>query len=470
MFKQLQKTSFFYLIIDLFLILFIFFSSYLFRHNSLSNLAVGLYLPNLREYSFIFMLWLIFLIISLKARGLYITDRALTIPREMARVALSVLYAGTLIAAVIFFAQYKFFSRAVFLSSFLMLCIFLSGWRLLKRLVVRKLISEGFHNVNVLIVGAGRAGRSVLEEIKRKPYWGFRVVGFLDDNKSGIIDDKPVLGKLSNCVEIAKRYFVDEVIVTIPSERKSVSEFIKQAKDMSIGLKIVPDNFEEPLEFLSVAYLGIIPLLSYKERRRHPAEFAMKRLFDFTVSLILTILLSPLFIIMGLLVKLSSPGPVFYVQKRTGYRGNAFNFYKFRSMVKEADSLKAHLADKNESKGNIIFKLKNDPRVTRLGRFLRKHSLDEIAQLLNVLKGDMSLVGPRPFPVEESQKLEYNLMQRLAIRPGVTGLAQIRGRSNLSIYRWVKWDLWYINNWSFWLDVVILWKTIPVILKGEGAY
>jgi len=139
-------------------------------------------------------------------------------------------------------------------------------------------------------------------------------------------------------------------------------------------------------------------------------------------------------------------------------------------MIKEADELKSNLMDKNESRGNIIFKIRQDPRITNIGRFLRRYSLDELPQIFNVLKGDMSFIGPRPFPVEESQKLESNHMERLIIRPGITGLAQIRGRSDLSFYRWAKWDLWYINNWSLMLDLKILWWTGPVVLRGRGAY
>ena len=161
---------------------------------------------------------------------------------------------------------------------------------------------------------------------------------------------------------------------------------------------------------------------------------------------------------------------MFYIHKRTGYKGRVFNFYKFRSMVKEADGLKPELLNKNESQGNIIFKIKQDPRITRVGKVLRKMSLDEFPQLINVLNGDMSLVGSRPFPVEESKKLDPSFLERFVIRPGITGLAQIRGRSDLPINRWVKWDLWYINNWSFWLDLKILFWTLPAVLKCRGAY
>lgn len=476
MFKTLRKVHVIYVFTDLMVMGMIFYSSYFlyFSYIFKSNLSLASFaksnLPNFNAYSFIFSLWAMLTIIFLRRRGLYFTDRSLSMPREMCRVCTGVLYASILVGTAVFFAKYKFFSRQIFLVSFFLLCIFLSGWRMVKRAIVRKLISGGFHNVNILIVGAGNIGRIILEEIKRNPYWGFNVTGFLDDSKDGAIDDIPVLGKLNKFDEVAKKHFIDEVIVTVPSAKEGVSKLINQMRKMHLGLKIVPEDFKESLPALDIVYLGITPLLTYKERKRHPAEFAFKRLFDFSVSLILLTLLSPLFLIISTLIKLSSPGSVFYIQKRSGFKGKVFNFYKFRSMVKEAEELKATLADKNESKGDVIFKIKRDPRITATGRFLRKLSLDELSQLINVLKGDMSLVGPRPFPVEESQKLEYNHMERLTVRPGITGLAQIRGRSDLSFYRWVKWDLWYINNWSFWLDLKILWRTMPVVLKGKGAY
>jgi len=470
MIKSVRKIYPFYVFTDLIFMVLSFGIPYILRFSFIDSAVVKFNLPNFKEYSFIFIFWAVFILISFNRRNLYSTDRTLTIPKEVFRIVKGIFYTGILIAALIFFGKYKFFSRRVFLGNFFLLLVFLSGWRIVKRLILRELISKGFHNTNVLIVGAGNISRAALKEIRKNPYWGFNLVGFLDDNKEGLIDNVPVLGKLDNFYTVTKKYFIDEVIVTIPSEREAVSQLIKQAKKMHLGLRIVPEDFAEPLQILNISYLGIIPLLTYKERVRHPTEFALKRLFDFLGSLILLILLFPLFVLIAILIKLNSPGPVLYIQKRTGYKGRMFNFYKFRSMIKEADELKSNLMDKNESRGNIIFKIRQDPRITNIGRFLRRYSLDELPQIFNVLKGDMSFIGPRPFPVEESQKLESNHMERLIIRPGITGLAQIRGRSDLSFYRWAKWDLWYINNWSLMLDLKILWWTGPVVLRGRGAY
>jgi len=466
-----RKIYPFYLITDLFFITLSFFIPYFAKYSYLQEvLSRPLVLPDFREYLIVFVLWGVFTIVVLNRRGFYTTDRSLSIAKEIYRVFVSVLYVSILVAGLIFFSKYQFFSREIYFKSFSLLFLTLSGWRVVKRLMLRKLISQGFKNVNVLIVGAGKVGMSIREEIHKNPYWGFRIVGFLDNNKAEAVENIAMLGRLSDFIAVAKKYFIDEVIISIPSERRAVSELIKQAREMHLGLRVIPDSFEEPLPAVEIIHLGLIPLLTYKERSHHPAEFVLKRVFDFLVALTLLVFLLPLFLIIAVLIKLDSKGPAFYIRKRSGFKGRVFAFYKFRSMVKEADRLKADLLDKNESGGNLIFKIKKDPRVTSVGRFLRKYSLDELPQIFNVLKGDMSLVGPRPFPVDESERFQYQHLQRLTVRPGITGLAQIRGRSDLPICRWVKWDLWYVNNWSFGLDFLILWWTIPVVLKAKGAY
>lgn len=199
-------------------------------------------------------------------------------------------------------------------------------------------------------------------------------------------------------------------------------------------------------------------------------ELLLKRILDQVIGLACLVAFFPLFVIISVLIKLDSRGPVLYVQKRVGVKGKIFDCYKFRSMINAADALKKQLLPMNEVKDGGIFKIKNDPRITRIGKFIRKHSLDELPQLFNVVKGDMSLVGPRPPTQEEVVKYTHHQMQRLSIRPGMTGLSQIKGRNSFVFRRWVKWDLWYINNWSLGLDLQILWWTIAAVIKGRGGY
>jgi exopolysaccharide biosynthesis polyprenyl glycosylphosphotransferase len=196
---------------------------------------------------------------------------------------------------------------------------------------------------------------------------------------------------------------------------------------------------------------------------------AGKRFFDLIFSFLGCLVLLPVFLVIGILILLDSRGPVFYCSNRYGRNGRMFPMIKFRSMVIDADAKLKELKSRNEVDGPI-FKIKNDPRITRMGRWLRKYSLDELPQVINVLVGHMSLVGPRPLPIDQVEKEDFNQLKRLEVRPGITGLWQIRGRSDVSFKRLVRWDMWYINNWSFWLDLKILLRTIPVVIHGKGAY
>jgi exopolysaccharide biosynthesis polyprenyl glycosylphosphotransferase len=351
-----------------------------------------------------------------------------------------------------------------------MLFVLLSIWRVAKRFIIRKLIIDGYHNINIAIVGLNDTAKFVASEIKKNPHWGFKITGFIDDGDIKDVDGLPVLGKIKDCIKIAKNYFIDELIVTNFANISNLDKLMKEGKNISLGLNLIPENLEGPAILPNISYIGLMPLFSYKERKRYTVDFAAKRLFDFFSALILIILFFPISAIIAVLIKFDSNGTIFYVQKRVGYKGREFNFYKFRSMIMNADKVKAALHEKNEVKDGVIFKIKKDPRTTNIGRFLRKHSMDELPQLINVLKGDISLVGPRPSLPDEVKKYTYDCMQRLSIRPGMTCLSQVRGRSNLSFRKWVKWDLWYINNWSFWLDLKILWWTAGVVLKGKGAY
>ncbi len=466
MHRERRYIHFVYLIIDIILITFAFYLPYSFRY---SQSLFSKNLPYMQEYLLVFLLWGLSLVYLLNTHRLYSTDRALSIPKETWRVFKCVFFSSLLAGLIIFLLQLKFFSRFIFGMSAVILFLSLSFWRAIKRIFIRYRVARGYYNINVLIVGAGRTGCALAEEIKNHPYLGLHIVGFVDDYKRGKVLSYDILGKVSNLEEIIKRNFVDEIYVTIPSERKRTAEILELGRKLNKTVRIVADNFSFSFPRVSFDYIGFIPLIRYIEGGIHGTEGILKRMFDITVSAILLILLSPLFVIIAILIKLDSPGPVLYISKRCGKKGRIFNFYKFRSMVEGAEQMKESLRHLSEVEGPI-FKMKNDPRVTRVGRILRRFSLDELPQLINVLKGDMSLVGPRPPTPDEVSKYNHEEMQRLSIRPGITGLSQVRGRSDITFRRWVKWDLWYINNWSFGLDLWILWNTIPVVLKGKGAY
>lgn len=466
MYRVRKQIYFSYLFIDIFFISLSFYFSYVFRGNlHFISESVAAF----KQYSLIFILWGISIIFFLNNFHLYYTDRSLTIPQEILKVFKAVLYSAILVTVVIFVLKIVFFSRLIFVAVTISLFLDLSFWRVIKRILVRYRVSQGYHNFNILIIGAGKTGKELAEEIRYNPYLGLKVVGFLDDYKTGAINGYHILGKIDSLEKIVKTKFVDEVYVTIPSQREIVSGILSKVRALGKTARILADNFEMPMYPVKINYIGFCPLVSYYESGIHGTDSLVKRIIDLVLATAIMIVLLPVLVILSLLIKLDSPGPVLYVSKRAGRKGKAFNFYKFRSMYNNADKEKESLRHKSEVKGPI-FKIRKDPRITRVGKILRKYSLDELPQLINVLKGDMTLVGPRPLPVEESSQCEEWQLRRLEVKPGLACMAQVRGRSDISFYKWMKWDLWYVDNWTLWLDFRILFWMIPEILKRRGAY
>ncbi|MCX5712620.1 MAG: sugar transferase [Candidatus Omnitrophica bacterium] len=465
MFRVKSRTYLAYIAIDIVFILASFYWPFKFN----PALVPQGHLPAIRSYLAVCFFWGIILLFYLQGALLYRTDRYLSISKEWWKVLRCVLYASVLTILFIYILKIGIFSRLVFIESTVLLSLSLPAWRTIKRLYVRYLVRSGYANYNVLIIGAGGVGLSLAEEIRSFPYLGIKIVGFLDDAKTGSIDGSKILGRIDDIERIVNKYFIDEIYVTIPSERKITADIIQKGTKLGRTVRIVAEHFSLPYRHVKLNHVGIIPLMTYFEKNACASESITKRSLDVIISGSALIFLLPLFAITAYLIKLESRGPVFYVSKRSGKNGIAFNLYKFRSMAEDADSRKEALKNKSEVEGPI-FKIRNDPRLTGVGKFLRKFSIDELPQLINVLKGDMSLVGPRPFPVEESNEVEYRHIPRLNIRPGMTGLAQVKGRSDLKFNNWMRWDIWYIDNWSLGLDSKILLWTIPAVLKGKGAY
>jgi exopolysaccharide biosynthesis polyprenyl glycosylphosphotransferase len=415
--------------------------------------------------------WVPVTIFTCHAYGLYETKREKLESVEIFQVFRAVLFSAFASIIVIYALKIEGFPRTILGISTILVSVFFSLWRVLKRAFVEYLVAKGFNNFNALIIGAGKVGATLEHEIRKRKTLGIRVAGYLDDFKTNA--DIPtarakILGKISDFAVIAKKQFIHQVYITIHHDSAAFVKVLEDAKEMGIAVRVVPQGFELLQADFMKYNIGIIPVLEYSVLRnihRHQG----KRLFDLCISWFLLIALLPFLLILAVAVKIDSPGPVLYLSKRYGRRGQLFPMYKFRTMVKNADELLKELKARNEVDGPI-FKMKRDPRLTRVGSFLRKYSLDELPQILNVINGEMSLVGPRPLPIEQIEREDFRQLKRLDIRPGMTGLWQIRGRSDLSFQRLVKWDIWYINNWSFWLDLHILLQTLPVVLKGRGAY
>jgi exopolysaccharide biosynthesis polyprenyl glycosylphosphotransferase len=279
----------------------------------------------------------------------------------------------------------------------------------------------------------------------------------------------PVIAELESIIALEP---VDEVFITLPREKygQLVDTIVRLCEEQGIIVRVQSDLFKLKIARWQVDELGGIPIVTIRSGPSDGWPLLAKRFIDVCGSTLLLTVLAPLFVGVALLIKLDSSGPVFFVQERVGLNGRRFKLFKFRTMVVGADQQQQALERLNEAAGPV-FKIKSDPRITRVGRFLRRYSIDELPQLFNVLKGEMSLVGPRPLPVRDVERIDARgHKRRLSVKPGVTCLWQVNGRSNVSFNEWVRMDLEYIDKWSLGLDLKILLKTIPAVLKGSGAY
>lgn len=421
-------------------------------------------------FRFVFLSWILTAVLLNKTYGLYQTKREIFETIEVLEVIKAVIIATLITIVGIYILKVEDFPRSILFLGTALMGMSLSLWRICKRFFVEYIVSHGYNNFNVLIVGAGKVGAALASEIDKRPGLGLKIVGYLDDFKIQYMDSKgrKTVGRIADFVKTAKKEFIDKIFITIHHDSKVFFQLLEDAKALGIAVRVVPQGFELMSGEVSKYNLGVIPILEYSEGQNYRKQ-AGKRIFDFLIAGMITFVLCPVFAVIAMIIKWESVGPVFYLSKRYGRGGRIFYMYKFRSMVQNADQILHQIRHKNEVDGPI-FKIKEDPRITQTGKFLRKYSLDELPQLLNVLKGEMSLVGPRPLPIDQIEKEDLRQLQRLEVRPGITGLWQIRGRSDISFSRLVKWDIWYIDNWSFWLDLNILLQTVPVVLKGKGAY
>lgn len=351
-----------------------------------------------------------------------------------------------------------------FSLSMVLVAIFI---RTLKLLLVAYLKKSSLFTKNVLIIGAGKVGERIHSLLSNNKLNGYKVVGFLDDYK--LDQTLPIIGKIGDLEKIVQNERIDEIYITIPSERKIVSQLITRIRKYDLDITIIPELYDFVTSTINLQPSSDYPYFSLVKTPLRGVNLFLKRLVDILLSSFGIILIIPVFIITAIAINLDSKGPIFFKQKRIGKNGMPFSMYKFRSMVINAEELKSKLNNLNEAEGPV-FKIKKDPRITTVGRFIRKYSLDELPQLFNVLKGEMSLIGPRPpLPNEVEQYDDYQ-WRRLDIVPGITGLWQVSGRSNLSFDDWVNLDIYYIENWSIAFDIKILLRTIPAVINGRGSY
>lgn len=389
---------------------------------------------------------------------------------EILKAARAISFAILLAVGLSFLFKIVDLSRIVIVSYWLGASLSVTLLRFAKRKMYLTLNSRRLLSRTVVIVGAGKVGKSLIKEFQEHKWLGYQVVGYVDDAVNEEISDVTHLGKVTELREVIGRTIgVDEIIITIPSERELVHSIISDYRKSPIEIKVIPDMFNLVLGSVQVGNINSLPTVSLVRTPMRGIGFVLKRLTDIVLSLVGLLLVSPIMLLTAIWISIESKGPIIYKQKRIGKNGKVFYMYKFRSMIQDADKMLAQLAKQNEVQG-VAFKMKNDPRITKVGRFIRKYSIDELPQIFNVLKGDMSLIGPRPpLDIEVAQYSDWE-WRRLEVLPGITGLWQVSGRSDLSFQQWINLDIYYIENWSIGLDIKILLKTIPVVLKGEGAY
>jgi exopolysaccharide biosynthesis polyprenyl glycosylphosphotransferase len=431
-----------------------------------NNVPYSAYLP-------LVVLQTIVLLLAMRREGAYDVRRTRPLFDELYGVLNATTTAIMLVIVFVFFYRSLFYSRIMFVYAGLLIVALVGTARLVRRLIMARLRQAGQGIDRLLVIGAGEVGRAVMRNIIAQPELGYQIVGFLDDDPTkSNTDIGPIkaLGPVENLSEVIKAYDINQVIITLPWQyhRKTV-RLVLEAEEAGVRARVVPDLFQLSLGGVDVETINGIPLISIKQTALTGWNLILKRALDLSLSLVIVLLTAPLWALIALAIKLDSPGPVFFTQERAGKYGRPFKVYKFRSMYVGAEAEQQKLAAQNEASGPL-FKIRDDPRRTRVGRFIRRTSLDELPQFINVIRGEMSIVGPRPALFSEVAQYQDWQRKRLEIQPGITGLWQVSGRSDLTFDEMVMLDIYYGENWSLGADIRIMLRTIPQVLFGDGAY
>ncbi len=385
----------------------------------------------------------------------------------------STVYTVFVSATFTFVLKIEYVSRVFFVSFIFFAFLFLLIEKYFLLTTIHYVRRKGYNYRRLLIVGTGSRAQHFINVIKKYPEWGFRISGVVDDEMARVgqkLMDHDIIGTLDDIPDILHKQAIDEVVFVVPrSWLNKIQDSIAACELEGVKATLAIDLFDLKIAHAVQTELEGIPLITFEPTLGHEGQLFIKRMADIIFSMTALILFSPFFLITAILIKLTSKGPVFFKQKRLGRNGRKFVFYKFRSMYYDAQKKLTELERFNEASGPV-FKIKNDPRITPVGRFLRKFSIDELPQFVNVLMGNMSIVGPRPPLPREVKRYEPWQRRRLSMRPGLTCFWQINGRSKIAFDEWIKLDLQYIDNWSLWLDFKIFIKTIPVVILGIGAH
>ena len=420
----------------------------------------------LRPLVFAVLIWLAILNFA----GLYDPKKVAPID-QAASAFIGGAFSGVFLVGLMFLYREYWFSRLLLIYAWLLSFGFISASRYMLEIISGVFKKIGYFRKNVVVFGTSSVARNFVEKIKKNKGIGYDIIFYFDDKSRA----KKLDGiKVFNSFKKIKKMVVDRDIDVMVFDSKEilstekVLDIISEYETKDIEFKVIPGVLEIMESRVELDAIGGMPLVTIAKSRLTGFNLLLKRIFDFVFSLILVIISSPLMLLIALAIKIDSDGPVLFRQKRIGRGGKPFKMFKFRSMVKGAERLGTPLSYLYKVEGKT-YKRKDDPRITRVGKLLRKFSLDELPQLLNVVTGEMSLVGPRP--KVEAELEEYgSYYEKLMITPGITGLWQVSGRAELSFEDRIRLDIYYIENWSLWLDLKILLRTVPAVFSTGGAY
>lgn len=449
-----------------------FLLAYLIRHNvsyrySL-NLELPPKLPPLKEYTWMTIIVIPVWISCLSYFGMYKSVREKKFPDIFWCVSEASLFSILILSAIAALFNLDILSRTFVIIFFICILFSLLIEKTFILVTLHYIRRRGYNYRTLLVVGSGDRAKNFAHMVESHPQWGLKILGFIDEEeKVGMkVGNSKVMDSFKNFSRILDEKEVSEVVFMLPRKwLPKLEDYIKICEKVGVKATIAVDFFNTSIAKPIVTELNGLPLLTLNTTPADEFQLFIKRIMDIVISLIALILSIPVFIIYSILLKLTSPGPVLFKQKRCGLYGKVFKLYKFRTMIVDADKMLDKIRDLNESDGPI-FHSRNDPRVVPTGRILRKTSLDELPQLINVLKGDMSIVGPRPPLPEEVKEYERWQRRRLSLRPGIVCTWQVTRRFQPDFQKWMQMDIDYIDNWSLGLDIWILLKIFPAILKG----
>ncbi len=412
--------------------------------------------------------------IGLAVQGLYVSHRLRPLGLELKEIGRGVLIASvTLLVAANLGSWPTINVRTVAMFGLVSFTL-IAGMRLVLRLNLRRLRRRGHNIKTLLIVGGGSRGQGFAAQLKLRQDLGYRVLGYVDSDPAfanGEFDGAPWMGTVEELPGILANEIIDEVAIALPikSQYTQIEAAVMLLEEQGITTHLLSDLFPQKLARSQPTDFDGVPIISLHSAPLFSWHTEAKRIFDFVAACVLLLISAPVLLLVALAIKLESAGPVFFVQERIGLNKRRFRMLKFRTMQRDAEARMKDIEHLNEKTGPI-FKIRNDPRITSIGRWLRRTSIDELPQLVNVLLGDMTIVGPRPLSVRDALRMEEAWQKRrFSVKPGLTCLWQVSGRSNLSFEQWMQLDLQYIDTWSLELDARILLRTIPAILLARGA-